>query len=212
MKNTALMIWGFLLSIGAVAQGQKDPAALTILEALSAKYKAYGSFKAEFVYSLINPDNTKEEISGTMTVKGDKYKLDIGDQVVINDGKTVWTLLKDVNELNISDFYPEDQEISVSTIFTIYENGYKYVYVESRDNGAVDVIDLEPEKGGREIYKIRMLIGSKESDLKSFLMYERSGVKYEYSIKGFNENANVNDAFFGFDEDKFDGDIIDFRN
>ena len=34
-------------------------------------------------------------------------------------------------------------------------------------------IDLEPEKGGRDIYKIRMLIGSKESDLKGFLMRNR---------------------------------------
>ena len=212
MKNTALIIWGFLLSFGVVAQGQKDPATLAILEALSAKYKAYNAFHADFVYSLINPDDTKEEISGSVTVKGDKYMLDLGDQVVINDGKTEWRHLKDVNELNISDFYPEDQEISVSNIFTIYESGYKYVYVESRDGGTVDVIDLEPEKGGSDIYKIRMLIGSKESELKSFLMYERSGVKYEYSISGFNENANLNDSFFGFDEDEFDGDIIDFRN
>jgi len=212
MKNTALIIWGFLLSFGVVAQGQKDPATLAILEALSAKYKAYNAFHADFVYSLINPDDTKEEISGSVTVKGDKYMLDLGDQVVINDGKTEWRHLKDVNELNISDFYPEDQEISVSNIFTIYESGYKYVYVESRDGDTVDVIDLEPEKGGSDIYKIRMLIGSKKRELQSFLMYERSGIKYEYSISGFNENANLNDSFFGFDEDEFDGDIIDFRN
>lgn len=195
--------------MGAFSQGQKDPAALEILQNLSNKYKSYPSFEAEFVYSLVNPDNTKEDITGKVVVKGDNYKLDLGEQVIINNGETVWTHLKDVNEVNISDFYPEDQEISVSNIFTIYEEGYKYVYVENKDGA--DVVDLEPEEKGKDIYKIRMEIKS-NSELKSFTMHERSGVKYVYTIKEFKADAGVQDSYFSFDEENFDGDIIDFRN
>ena len=146
-------------------------------------------------------------------MKGDKYKLDLGGQQITNDGETVWTYLEDVNEVNVSDYYPEDEEITLSNIFTIYENGYKYVYVEEKDNGQVHVIDLEPEASGKDVYKIRMEIANRNNDLKSFTLYERSGVKYLYAIDQFNGDTNVTDSFFVWDEKNYPGvEVIDFRN
>ena len=69
-----------LLHLTGFAQGQKDPAALTILEEMSKRYRAYSSFEAEFTNTLINPDKSTEDISGKITVKDDMYKLDLGEQ------------------------------------------------------------------------------------------------------------------------------------
>ncbi len=208
------IIWSVCLlgfSLTSQAQGQKDPAALTILEAMSKRYKAYPSFEADFTNSLINPDKSKEDISGKVTVKGEMYKLDLGEQEVINDGENLWTYLKEVNEVNVTEYYPEDQEISLQNIFTIYEEGYKYVYVEEREGG-YHIIDLEPEAKGRDIYKIRMEIAS-NSELKSFTMFERSGVKYRYTINNFNGDKTYSDSFFQFNESDYPGvEVIDFRN
>lgn len=200
------------LNFSVTAQGQKDPAALTILESMSVKYKAYASFQAEFTNSLINPDKSKEDITGKITVMGDKYKLELGDQEVINDGKNVWTYLREVNEVNVTDYFPEDQEISPSNIFNIYKEGYKYVYVEERDGGNLHIIDLEPEAKGKDIYKIRMAI-AEDKELKSFTLFERSGVKYMYSINNMVVDKGIGDDFFNFDEADYPGvEVIDFRN
>ena len=212
LKHTFTFFMTLFYCLNAFSQGQKDPAALAILEEMSQKYEAYASFEVEFTNSLINPDNSKEDISGKITVKGDKYKMDLGDQEVLNDGENLWTYLKEVNEVNVTDYYPEDQEISPSNIFSIYEDGYKYVYVEEQDGGNTHVIDLEPEAQGKEIYKIRMVISS-ENELKSFTLFERSGVKYEYSIDAFNGDLNIGDSFFTWNEADYPGvEVIDFRN
>ena len=200
------------LSVICFAQGQKDPAALTILEGMSQKYTSYASFEAQFTNTLINPDKTTEDLSGKITVKGDMYKLELGDQEVINDGENIWTYLREVNEVNVTEYYPEDQEFTLSNIFTIYEEGYKYVYVEERDGGNIHIIDLEPEAKGRDIYKIRMEIDD-NSELKSFTLFERSGVKYKYAIDNFNAETNIGDSFFEWDEADYPGvEVIDFRN
>lgn len=194
------------------SQGQKDPAALTILESMSQKYESYPSFSADFTYTLINPDKSKEDITGAMTVKGEKYKLDLGDQEITNNGDTIWTYLKDVNEVNITLYYPEEQEITLSSIWSIYEDGYKYVYVEARDGGKTHVIDLEPEDSGKDIYKIRMEI-TDENRLLSFMLYERSGVQYLYTINNFDEKVNAQDDYFAWDKKAHpDVDVIDFTN
>lgn len=209
------IIWSlcvFGLHLGSQAQGQKDPAALVILEAMSQKYKAYPSFEAEFTNSLINPDKSKEDISGKITVKGEMYRIDLGEQEVMNDGVNLWTYLKEVNEVNVTEYYPEDQQISPANIFTIYEEGYKYVYVEEQEGGKIHIIDLEPESKGRDIYKIRMTI-TEDQELKSFELFERSGVKYLYSINSFRGDKNIEDDFFQFSEADYPGvEIIDFRN
>ncbi len=202
----------FGLHLGSNAQEQKDPAALTILEGMSKKYKAYPSFEAEFTNSLINPDKSKEEISGKITVKGEMYKLDLGEQEVINDGENLWTYLKEVNEVNITEYYPQDQEISLSNIFTIYEDGYKYVYVEESTRGKTHIIDLEPESKGKDIYKIRMEI-TENRELRSFTLFERSGVRYLYSIDSFDGEKSIGDSLFQFNEADYPGvEVIDFRN
>ena len=211
MRYSLLLILAVAVAHLGLSQGQKDPSALTILEAMSAKYKSYPSFEASFIHSLVDPDGSKEDFTGTVTVKGDKYKLDVGGQEITNDGKTVWTYLEEVNEVSVSDYYPEDEEISLSNIFSIYEDGYKYVYVEEKDSGKTHVIDLEPEASGKDIYKIRMEIAS-NNDLRSFTLFERSGVKYLYAIDKFNGNINITDSFFVWDENKYPGvEVIDFR-
>ena len=91
MKKKLLIIIGFL-GIFSLTYGQYDQKALDILDAMSDKYKNMPSFYASFSYTLENEmENIHEEFSGDIIVKGDKFKLDLGEQEVFNDGETMWT-------------------------------------------------------------------------------------------------------------------------
>jgi len=54
-------------------------------------------------------------------VKGNKYKVQVKNQEVISDNKTVWTYIKDANEVQVNDYEPDENSITPSQIFTIYE-------------------------------------------------------------------------------------------
>jgi outer membrane lipoprotein-sorting protein len=194
---------------------QYDARALEILEAMSKKYKAFTSFEANITSSMTNEtEGIKEEFKGKITVKGDKFRLAMEDQEIINNGTTVWTYLPAAKEVNIDNYDPESDEINPSKIYELYKKGFKYLYIEDVTDGGVlcEVVDLVPEKKDAQYFKIRMNIGKKDRSIQSWTMFDRSGNRYKYTITKFVPNVTVSDAFFTFDPKKYPGvEIIDLR-
>lgn len=208
-----ILILTFTVIISIPVNAQKDPVAKGILDAMSAKYKAIPSFSTNFSYTMEDPEEEiNEKFEGRIIVMKNKFKFNMESHEVINNGVTVWTFLKDDNEVTISDFDPEEQEISLSNIFNIYKNGYKYLFLDNESTGANDVIDLVPEDLEKTFYKIRMTIKKGTSDLQSFKIFDKSGSRYLYKIKKFKVDTSITANDFTFDENAYpDVEIIDFR-
>jgi outer membrane lipoprotein-sorting protein len=211
MKNIFVYVVAILFATSVNAQ--KDPAAKVILDAMSAKYESIPAFKANFSYIMEDPEEgINEGFEGLITVMKDKYRLEMGGQEIINNGVTVWTFLKDDNEVTVSDFDPEEQELSLSTIFSIYEKGYKYLFLDNESTGVNDFVDLVPEDLEKTFYKIRMEIDKSTSALKSFRVFDKSGSRYLYRINDFSEENSITEKDFTFNESAFpDVEVIDFR-
>jgi len=212
MKSLLIASLLTLMMIGH-SIAQKDPKALQILDAMSAKYKKIPAFNAEFKYTMENPEEGIDEgFQGTILIKDDKYKLIMDEQEVLFDGTDVWTFLKEDNEVTVATYEAEDEDISLSNIFNIYKSGFKYLYLESRENGKIDVVDLVPEDLEKSYYKIRMLITSSDRALQSFKIFDKSGNRYVYTIVSFKPDNTLKDQDFTFNEKNYKGvEVIDFR-
>ncbi len=213
MKKAILAV--FLLLASTSLWAQYDPKALEILEAMGKKYKATPAFEASFSYTLTNEtEKINEEFKGKMMVKGDKYRLVLPEQEVINNGTTVWTYLPDAKEVNIDNFDPASDDLNPSKFYDIYKKGYKYLYMEDKADGGVmcEVVDLVPEKKDAQYFKVRMYIVKKDRSIHSWTMFDKAGNLYKYSITKFNGAAKLEDAFFTFDPKKYPGvEVIDLR-
>lgn len=204
-----------LTFVGTLSYSQYDPKALETLEAMSAKYKAITAFEANLTTGLTNEsEGVKEEFNGKITVKGDKFRLLLDDQEIINNGTTVWTYLPSAKEVNIDNFDPGADEINPSKIFDMYKKGFKYLYLADKtENGVLcEEIDLVPEKKDAQYFKIKMMISKKDKSILSWTMFDKSGNRYKYSITKFVSNLKVDDSFFTFDPKKYPGvEVIDLR-
>jgi outer membrane lipoprotein-sorting protein len=198
-----------------VSFAQYDPKALEILEAMSKKYKAITSFEAQLSSTLTNESaGVKDEFKGKITVKGDKYRLELEDQQVYNNGTTVWTYLPANKEVNVDNFDPKSDELNPSKIFEMYKKGFKYLHLGEKQDGGVlcDEVDLVPEKKDAQYFKVKMFISKKDKSVQSWTMFDRSGNRYKYNITKFTPNIKADDAFFTFDPKKFPGvEVIDLR-
>ena len=121
----------FLVLLFATLTGsiyaQYDPDALAILEAMSKKYKTIPSFEANISCTLSNEvEKVNEEFKGKMTVKGEKYRLTLPEQEVVNNGTTIWTYLPDAKEVNIDNYDPASEDLNPTKFYEIYKKGYKY--------------------------------------------------------------------------------------
>ncbi|MFD2784379.1 LolA family protein [Hymenobacter rubripertinctus] len=197
------------------ASAQQDPKAGKILDQMSAKYQAMKAFKATFTQTLENDAaKVKENLTGDITISGQKFRLKMSGQEVINNGQTMWTYMKSENEVNISDYEPDEQEISPSQIYTLYKKGYKYNYVQEAKEGGelVDIIELSPEDRNNPVYKVRLKVGRIDKTVKSWQMYKKNGNRYTYRISKFQPNFPVDATTFNFDKNKYKGvKVIDLR-
>lgn len=215
MKRSLSIAVVVLLSLSQTVFAQYDEKALGILDEMSNKYKSIPAYEATFTQTLENAQaDINEDFSGKITVKGEKFRLDMGGQEIINDGKTVWTYIPEVNEVNIDNYNPQEGEMTPSKIYAAYKEGYKYIYLEEQKIGpkSYDVIDLVPEDKNDQFFKIRLVIDKKGNILKSWTMFDKSGNKYIYNITDFKILDNIKDSYFQFDKGKYNGvEVVDLR-
>jgi outer membrane lipoprotein carrier protein len=213
MKKLILSI--FTLFLVFTAYGQYDPKALVILDAMSKKYKAITAFEANISQTLTNDvEKISEEFKGKITVKGDKFKLVLPEQEVINNGATIWTYLPEAKEVNIDNYDPNSDDVNPTKIYNIYKKGFKYLYLQDKTEAGVvcEEIDLVPEKKDAQFFKIKMFINKKDKSIQSWTMFDKGGNKYKYTISKFNPNIKVEDSFFNFDASKYPGvEQVDLR-
>ena len=213
MKKSIFILIGVVVANIAIAQ--YDPKALEILEAMSKRYKAYASFEATLTSTLVNESaGVKDEFKGKVIVKGEKYRFEVEDQQVYNNGTTVWTYLPANKEVNVDNFDPKSDDLNPSKFYEMYKKGFKYLLTGEKTEAGVscDEIDLVPEKKDAQYFKVKMMISKKDKSVQNFTMFDRSGNKYKYTITKFTPNIKVEDAYFTFDPKKFPGvEVIDLR-
>lgn len=214
MRNLIILA-GIILSAVQISSAQNDKKAKAILSGVSAKYKSYQAIKAEFSYTLENPqEKINETQTGTLHLKGNKYRLNIAGQEVISDGKTIWTYLKDAKEVQVNTVDPETGAITPSEIFTMYEKGYSYLFVEEKTiNGKVcQIVDLTPLDKTKSFFKVRLTIDKAAKQIVQSRIFDKNGNRYIYTIKSFAANPKLADTFFMFDPKKYPGiEVVDLR-
>lgn len=216
MKKIVLLL---MLAAGYVcsATAQTDAKAKAILSAVSKKYRSYDIVKADF--SLVidaRQSNVNETQQGTLYVKANanKYRVNTGGQELISDGKTLWTYLKEEKEVQVTTADNSGNALNPAKMFTLYEKGYKYLYIGEKKSGAkvYQTIDLTPLNGSDPYFKIRLSIDKNAKQITSALIFEKNGNKYTYNVKTFTGNAKVPESTFTFDPKKYPGvEVVDLR-
>ena len=219
MRYLKLGFLSFFLLISELLSAQtvpKDAQAKAILAAVSKQYRSYDMVKADFSFTLKNQQaNISETQNGTLFVKSklNKYKVSVGNQELISDGKVQWTYLKNDNEVQISDINTSPDALNPAQIFTIYEKGFKYVYLgETKLNGKVyQNIELAPI-ATRSFSKIKLRIDKVNKQISNIVVNDKNGNVYTYFIKTFTPNVKVPETTFSFDPKKHPGvEIVDLR-
>jgi outer membrane lipoprotein carrier protein len=190
------------------AQNTQELARELILKSVS-KYKSYNTAFFKFDYILENrAEEMKETQSGNVYLSDGKFRLTIGEQLIVSDKKKVWTYMREANEVQISDYDPDELEINPSEIFTMWEKGYIYRVLEdvTFKNKNCRLIELSPENKNLSYYKVKLLIETASGDIhKIQTYYKNSGLILTFVINSVVKNPKISTNYFVFDPKKYDG-------
>ena len=143
MKKICFLIMAALLSTAAMAQTAKsvlDKAAanITVKDGVKANFKMTGGI-----------GNT----SGTILIKGKKFNASTPKAIVWFDGKTMWTYMKDNEEVNVST--PTEaqlQAINPYNFINLYKNGYSSTLNETGNTYVVHLTSTAKERKIKELF------------------------------------------------------------
>jgi outer membrane lipoprotein carrier protein len=214
MKKILIVALTTLISLGSFAQ-EVDAKAKGILDNLSAKTKAYKTIKADFKFTISNKsEGLNETQTGKIQIKGDKYFLSIAGQDVMSDGKAIYTVLKDAEEVQINGIPDEDEEdfISPNTIFTLYETGFKYKYV--KEEKGEHIINLYPKQADeKDFHRIALYINKVKNQISSVQIFGKDGSTTTYNISAFTADSTIPDSKFTFNKTSHPNyEIVDLRD
>lgn len=192
-----------------------DKAASQILDKVSKNYKSYKTIKASFKIKIFNKqDKSSQSEKGTLYVKGKKFRVEMDGQEIYCDGKTMWTFLKDANEVQISNYNPKSSDINPSEIFTVYEKGFLSKFIGEGKKGTVvtEQIELTPTDKKKPFFKVKLTIDKVAKKILDMTVMSKNGVESLYEITSFSPNLKIEDTFFKFDKKSKPGVVeIDLR-
>lgn len=216
MKKLVLLL--IVALAGNIVMAQQDQKAKDILDQVTSKTQTYKSIEANFSFEMENiEESIKETNNGSIILKGDKYKVKLNElgMEVYSDGTNIWTYMKEINEVTISEFNGEsDDMMEPSKIFTMYQNGFNYKFVgESVKEGkSIYTIDLFPHEEDSAYKSIRVSIDKSMMLICCARMYNQDGNTYSVMVNDLKTDKEYEDSFFVFDKSKYPGiEEIDMR-
>jgi outer membrane lipoprotein-sorting protein len=195
---------------------QNDPAAKRILDAVSAKFRTYKTPQAAFTYQIENAQgkalSTK---TGTVTMKGSKYRVLMSGMEIISDGRTSWNYDKSANEVTVSGVESGGSAMSPQKLFTnFYDRDFYYKLNGEKKVGGkiVQEIEMTPTDKTRPFHKVYVLVDKTSNNIYSARFLEKSGNRYNYTVNKLNPAAVASDADFTFNKSKYPGvEVVDLR-
>lgn len=210
-----------LLSFSAIAlfsaAQTSDPDAKKILDAVSAKFKTFKTVQANFTYKV--EDSKGKAMStktGTIWMKGTRYKVVFGSLEIFSDGTTIWNYDKNAKEVTINTVDASSNGITPQKLFTnFYDADFLYkLNGEKKVSGkTVQEIELTPrEKDGKKYHKVYLWIDKVAQTIFSTRVLENEGNRYTYTVTNMKTNGAMPDNLFIFDKKKYPGvEEVDLR-
>lgn len=196
--------------------GQSDPDAKKILDGVSARFKTYKTVKASFTLRIENAAGKEQgSKSGTLQMKGVKYRVTLDGQDIFCDGKTVWTYDKGANEVQVTDLDKGSGSITPQKLFTdFYDKDFLYKLNEEKKVGGktIQYVELTPIDKTKPFFKVIVEVDKAAKNIVATTVFEKSGNRYTYSVGTMKTSADIPDATFLFDPKKYPGvEVIDLR-
>lgn len=212
MKNilTKMTIAAFSFAISGTMTAQKiDAKAKTILEAVSDNYKAKNNVYFKFVYGTGNGKTVTKTEPGIFYSAKDKYKLKIMGTEQIYDGKKIYNISAEDQEVTIATPTGKEQMFSPLTYIEEYKKGYNVKYVgKVKVNGVTaDKIQLIPTtKNG--IKSVNLFVNDSKKQLVKMEQFSTDNSVSVIAISDYRINQNLNSSMFGFDKSQFKNYIV----
>ncbi|WP_245867790.1 LolA family protein [Flavobacterium lindanitolerans] len=205
MKRLLPVIALFFISF--TIQAQNSQKARNLLDEVSAKVKSYDNIAIDFKYSLTNPkENLNQESKGNVIMQGNKYVLNFMGVTKIYDGKKIYNIVPEDEEISISKFDENEEDaVTPSKMLTFFNHGFKYSWdiLQNVRGRKIQYVKLVPTSSKDERKEIYLGIDVQTKHIYNLMEIGKNGSKTTITVNSFKTNQPLSKNQFTFAESKY---------
>jgi outer membrane lipoprotein-sorting protein len=203
MKRIVFLLF---ISMSAIASAQNSAKAKSLLDEVYNKVKGYDNIFVDFKYSLHNQEaNINTETKGDVTMQGDKYLFNYMGSKQLYDGKKVYTVVPENEEVTIEEKLNEENTITPSKMLTFYRQGHNYDWdvLQNIQGRKIQFVKLTPIDTNAEIKSILLGIDVETKHIYKLIETGKNGTKTTITVNSFKTDQPLSKTLFTFDESKY---------
>jgi chaperone LolA len=206
MKARKLIV-GLVLLLAAQAVSAQNNAE-AIIRMMVNQMKSHKNVEMTYKYQVTSDGITTDSQKGKAWLQGEAYKVEMVEQEIISDGKTIWTYLIDEEEVMISNA-DDGVDNTPLKLLTSLDESYAATLTNMDAQGNA-TIELANPKG--QYKRITLKANASKLEIKSMDVYMEDDTKLMVTINEMKFDQELDDKFFTFDTKKRTKvDIIDMR-
>jgi len=204
MKNLLMLALTMFTVLNSFAQDATKAKAL--LDEVYNKVQGYENIEVTFKYTLENKEaNITQETRGDVTMEGDKYFFNYLGSQQIFDGKKVYTIVPENEEVTIEDKSDDENTITPSKMLTFYKKGHNYAWdiLQNVQGRKIQYVKLTPIDTHSEIASILLGVDVQTKHIYKLIETGKNMTKTTITVNSFKTNQPLSKTLFTFDEAKY---------
>lgn len=209
MSKLVKLVLVLTFSVSAL-QAQNATQAKALLNEVSAQVKTYNNMVIDFKYTLSNPkERINQESKGNVAIESvtsGKYNLNLMGVTKIFDGKKVYTIVPEDEEISISKFDENDKDaITPNRMLTFFNSGFKYKWdiLQNVKGRKVQYIKLTPISSQDQRKEVLIGIDQQTKNIYTVIEVGKNGTKTTLTVNSFKIKQPLSKNHFTFTESKY---------
>ncbi len=185
---------------------QNSDKAKALLDDVYNKVKSYDNIVVDFKYVLHNAEaDINQETRGDVTMQGDKYLGNFFGAKQLYDGKKVYTVVPENEEVTIEDKSDDASAITPSKMLTFYREGHNYEWdiLQNVQGRKIQYVKLTPIDSNSEVKSILLGIDAETKHIYKLIETGQNGTTTTITVNSFKTNQPLSNTLFTFDEGKY---------
>ncbi len=207
-----LLIVSLLLAAGVAALAG-TPTASEIIKNVQNNYNQTNDAVIQFTQTVVYPlSKISKTIKGALYLKkGNKYRIETGDKVMVTDGKTSWIYMPGSKQVIIDNFRDDKNTVTPDKFLLDVPSDYFAVLLSTQktDKGNVYTLRLTPKSDNSFIRSIKIVVNA-DWTVHSAEVSDMNDTRYTYIVDNLKTNSDLPDSEFEFTPPK-GAQIVDLR-
>jgi len=173
-----------------------------LIKKLQKKYDAMKDLSVKFnEHVQFGVTRNEQNFRGTFSMKkGNRFNIDMDQQSIVTDGKSVWTFNKTTNQVIIDTFRDESFSTSPERILSNIPDTYNAVMIGTETSGKQEfsVVKLTPKQKKSNVISMKLWIDTDAMLMKKIQVLDASDNSMTYALEDIKINSALPDSMFIF--------------